>query len=691
MLSNLKILPVLSCALKRNHRTPLVATQCRRFIAHSHHAPATDPAFQWKSPQLAKKGKFYEEFDRSIRDPAAFWGEQAKNTQWYKQPEQILDSSNKPFYSWFKGGKLNVCYNALDYHVDVAGRGDQTALIYESPVTNTSSKMTYKELRSQVAKFAGVLVDKGVTKGDRVVIYMPMIPEAVVAMLACARIGAAHSVVFGGFASDQLANRINHAQPKVVVSASCGIEGKKTIHYKPLLDEAVKRSEYKPSACIIVQRPMVKADLVEGRDFDYNECMAKAKEAPCAQMNANDPLYILYTSGTTGNPKGVLRDQTYAVGLKYTMEKMMNSKPGDVYWACSDIGWVVGHSFIVYGPLMQGCSTILFEGKPVGTPDAGTFWRLIEKHKVKTLYTAPTALRAIKRDDPNGDWVKKFNISSLQSLFLAGERCDPDTANWAAGLLKNAAVVDNYWQTETGWPIASQCLGLSNSQDVHILPGSCSFPVPGWDIHVLGHDHKEVPHGDTGEVAIKLPMPPGSFPTLYKNDKGYLETYMKTFPGYYRTGDAGFYDTNGYLFIMSRVDDVINTAGHRLSTGQMEEILSAHPDVAECAVIGVHDELKGEVPVGFVVLKSGTKQSPSDIEAQCVKRIRDEIGAVAAFKLCITVNALPKTRSGKILRATMRSIANATPYKYPPTIEDVSVLDKIKEKLLAHGLAKSKD
>ncbi|AOY57889.1 MULTISPECIES: propionyl-CoA synthetase [Desulfococcus] len=624
-----------------------------------------------------------EAYQKSLKDPEGFWGKAAEDCHWYKKWDKVLDDSNKPFYRWFVGGEINTCYNALDFHVD-NGRGDQPALIYDSPVTNTIKKYTYRQLRDEVAKFAGVLAGQGVIKGDRVIIYMPMIPEAAIAMLACARIGAVHSVVFGGFASKELATRIQDAKPKVMVSASCGIEVQRVIKYKPLLDEAINISSHKPEKCIIFQRPMETASLIEGRDLDWNAAMADAKPVDCIPLAATDPLYILYTSGTTGQPKGVVRDNGgHVVALKWTMKNIYDVDAGDVYWAASDVGWVVGHSYIVYGPLFKGCTTILFEGKPVGTPDAGVFWRVISEHGVKSLFTAPTAFRAIKRDDPKGELIKKYDLSNFKILFLAGERSDPDTIKWSEDNLK-VPVIDHWWQTETGWAICANCMGL------HRFPvkyGSPTKAVPGWNVQVVDPDCKQIGPGEIGALVVKLPLPPGALPTLYQNDARYKESYLDEFPGYYKTADAGYIDEEGYVYVMSRTDDIINVAGHRLSTGAMEEVLSDHPDVAECAVLGVEDKLKGQVPVGFLVLKAGVSKSHDDIVKEVVQMVRDRIGPVAAFKTATVVKRLPKTRSGKILRGTIQKIADNQEYKVPATIDDPSILAEMEEALKSIGLA----
>ncbi len=627
--------------------------------------------------------KYSEIYNLSINHPDRFWGEAAESVQWEKKWDRVLDDSNKPFYRWFVGGRLNTCYNALDYHVQ-NGRGDQTAIIYDSPVTDTVKKTTYRELLDRVSRFAGGLRDLGVTKGDTVVIYMPMIPEAPMAMLACARIGAVHSVVFGGFAPNELAIRIDDAKPKVVVSASCGIEGKKTIPYKPLLDQAIKISTHKPDKCVIFQRPQAEAPLTPGRDFDGESLMQEAKPADCVAVEATDPLYILYTSGTTGKPKGVMRDNGgHAVALKWSMKYLYGVKPGEVYWAASDVGWVVGHSYIVYAPLLAGCTTILYEGKPVGTPDPGAFWRVISEHGVSVLFTAPTAFRAIKKEDPRAEYLKKYDIKSLRYLFLAGERLDPDTYYWASDILK-IPVIDHWWQTETGWGIAANCMGI---EPFPIKAGSPTKAVPGYDVQIIDAEGKTLPPGVDGIIGIKLPLPPGCLPTLWKDDKRYLE-YVTEIPGFYVTGDGGHIDEDGYLFIMGRIDDVINVAGHRLSTGAMEEIVAKHQDVAECAVLGANEQLKGEVPVGFAVLKAGVEREPDEIVKELVQMVRSDIGAVACFKQCAIVKALPKTRSGKTLRATMRKIVNGEKYTVPSTIEDESVLAGIEAAAKKLGLGK---
>ncbi len=613
---------------------------------------------------------------RSLEQPAEFWARPAEEIHWFKRWDRVLDASRPPFYRWFPGGTLNTCYNLIDRHV--AQRGDQAAIIYDSPVTQTVRTITYRDLRDQVALFAGALRRQGVTKGDRVIVYMPMIPEALIAVYACARIGAVHSVVFGGFAPRELAKRIVDARPKLIISASCGIEGKKVIEYKPLLDEAIALSETAPQRCIIFQRPQAQAKLERPRDLDWNDALAGATPAECVPVAATDPLYILYTSGTTGVPKGVVRDNGgHAVAIHWTMKAIYDVNPGDVYWAASDIGWVVGHSYIIYGPLLKGCTTILYEGKPVGTPDPGAFWRVISQHGVNVLFTAPTAFRAIKREDPNCEHLKRYSLGDFRALFLAGERCDPDTLRWAEDKLR-VPVIDHWWQTETAWAIAANCLGLGR---LPVKPGSPTLPAPGYDVRVLDEGGQPVPHGKIGSLAIKLPLPPGCLPTLWNNDAGYVDSYLSAYPGHYLTGDAGYIDDDGYVDILARIDDIINVAGHRLSTGGMEEVLAAHPAVAECAVIGVQDELKGEVPLGFVVLKAGVEQSSDELNRELVKMVRDRIGAVASFKLVTVVQRLPKTRSGKVLRGTMKRIADGRPYQMPATIDDPATLGEIEQAL----------
>ncbi len=629
--------------------------------------------------------RFDQIYRRSIDDPEGFWAEAAEAIHWDKRWDKVLDESNKPFYRWFTGGRLNTCYNALDFHVE-NGRGSQPALIYDSPVTNTKKTLTYEELRDKVATFAGVLAEQGVVKGDRVVVYMPMIPQALVAMLACARLGAVHSVVFGGFAANELAVRIDDATPKVIVSASCGIEPGRVVEYKPLLDRAIERARHKPVRCVIVQRETKTCELVKGRDLDWKEAMDAASPHDCVPVAATDPLYILYTSGTTGQPKGVVRDNGgHAVALKWTMKNIYGVEPGEVYWAASDVGWVVGHSYIVYAPLLAGNTTVLFEGKPVGTPDAGVFWRVISEHKVSVMFTAPTAFRAIKKEDPKGELIKNYDLKMFRTLFLAGERTDPDTLQWAEEKLK-VPVIDHWWQTETGWSICANCVGI---EQLPVKPGSPSKPAPGMNVQVVGEDGKPVKPGEIGALVIKLPLPPGTFPTLWNADERFKEAYLSEYPGYYKTADAGFIDEDGYVFVMARTDDIINVAGHRLSTGGMEEVLAAHPDVAECAVIGVADQMKGQLPVGFLVLNAGVDRSHDEIVKEAIQSVREQIGPVAAFKTAVVVNRLPKTRSGKILRGTMQKIADDEDWKMPATIDDPAILGEIAEALKSVGYARN--
>jgi len=622
-------------------------------------------------------GRYQEEFRRSLAQPDQFWREAAGLIDWYTEPAVVLDGSNPPFYRWFTGATLNTCFNAVDRHVR-DGRGDQPALIYDSPVTGSQRTITYRRLLGEVARFAGVLRGLDVHAGDRVVLYMPMVPEAVVAMLACARIGAVHSVVFGGFAANELAARIEDARPDVIVSASCGIEVSRVVEYKPILDQAIGLSRHKPRSCVILQRPQAVAPLTGGRDLDWQEAVAGAEPAGCVPVRATDPLYILYTSGTTGRPKGIVRDNGgHAVALRWSMQHVYDTQPGDVYWAASDIGWVVGHSYIVYAPLLAGCTTVLYEGKPVGTPDAGAFWRVIEEHRVKALFTAPTAFRVIKKEDPEGQHAHGRDLSSLRYLFLAGERLDPETYRWARDLL-GIPVIDHWWQTETGWAIAADPMGL---EALAPKPGSPTVPMPGYDVHVVDLSGEDVPTGGKGDIVVRLPLPPGCLPTLWGDDQRFADSYLSRYPGYYLTGDGGFFDPDGYLFVMGRTDDVINVAGHRLSTGEMEEVLASHPAVAECAVIGVADTIKGQVPRGFVVLKSGASADPGAVTAELVKLVRDQIGPVAALRQVDVVAALPKTRSGKILRKTMRGIAEGNDEPVPSTIEDPAVLDALRPQL----------
>ncbi len=619
--------------------------------------------------------------ESSIADRNNFWLKLAEDIHWFKAPSRAIDEARPPFYQWYPDGTTNACFNALDHHVN-EGRGDQHAIIYDSPVTNTQQKITYSQLLDEVSRTAGMLLEKGVTAGDRVIVYMPMIPQAVVSMLACARIGAIHSVVFGGFAANELAVRIDDCSPKLILAASCGIEPGRTVEYKPLLDKAIELASHKPQACIILQREQAQASLIDGRDYDWQQTLAKAPATECAELPANHPLYILYTSGTTGMPKGVVRDTAGGiVSLKWTMKNIYGVEPGEVYWAASDVGWVVGHSYIVYAPLFHGNTTVLYEGKPVGTPDPGAFWRVISEHNVKALFTAPTAFRAIKKEDPNGDYLKKYDISGLRSLFLAGERCDPDTLAWAQDQL-GVPVIDHWWQTETGSSICANYLGI---ELLPVKPGSPTKPAPGYQLKVLNSDGKECSAGEIGALVAESPLPPGSFITLWNAPDRYESAYFSTFPGHYETGDAGYIDEDGYVYVMARTDDVINVAGHRLSTGAMEEVLSGHPDVAECAVMGAADELKGQLPVGLLVLNANTQKADNDICREVIQRVRDEIGPVAAFKNVVVVQRLPKTRSGKILRATMRSIADGTEWKMPATIDDPVILDEITEALAGIG------
>ncbi|HBK78301.1 MAG TPA: propionyl-CoA synthetase [Nitrospinae bacterium] len=618
---------------------------------------------------------YSEVYRRSLDDPQAFWAEAAGELHWHRKWEKVFDDSNPPFYRWFTGGEVNTCYNALDRHVE-NGRAGQLALIYDSPITGAVKKFTYRELRDEVALFAGALSAQGVVRGDRVIIYMPMVPEAAIAMLACARIGAIHSVVFGGFAASELATRIDDATPKVMISASCGIEPSGIVAYKPLLDEAIRLSSKKPNRCIILQRPQLRAEMVPERDVDWTEAMGGATPADCVPVASTDPLYILYTSGTTGEPKGIVRDNGgHMVALKWSMKYVYGVEPGEVYWAASDVGWVVGHSYIVYAPLLHGCTTILFEGKPVGTPDAGVFWRIISEHKVSVLFTAPTAFRAIKRDDPDGALMKDHDLSGFRTLFLAGERSDPDTLQWAEKRL-GVPVIDHYWQTESGWPMLANCYGI---EPLPVKHGSPTKPVPGWDFHVLDSECREVERGQMGALSVKLPLPPGSLPTLWNADERFIDSYLSEYPGYYKTADAGYIDDDGYLYVMSRTDDIINVAGHRLSTGAMEEVLASHPDVAECAVIGMRDDFKGQLPLGFLVLNAGINRGAGEVEDEAVQLVRDKIGPVASFKQAIVVQRLPKTRSGKILRSSMAKIVDGEEYKTPATIEDPAVLSEISE------------
>jgi propionyl-CoA synthetase len=630
-------------------------------------------------------GRFDDTYRRSLEEPEPFWADAAAPIDWEEPWQRVLDDSQAPLYRWFTGGRLNTCHNVLDRHVE-SGRAEQPALIYDSPVTDTVATFTYRELRDEVSRFAGALAAQGVERGDRVIVYMPMVPEAVIAMLACARLGAVHSVVFGGFAANELASRIEDAQPKVIVAGSCGIEPGRIVAYKPLLDAAIGMVESKPDRCVILQRPMLEAELDPNRDVEWNEAVAAAEAAPCVTVEATDPLYILYTSGTTGQPKGIVRDNGgHAVALAWTMKNVYDVEPGEVYWAASDIGWAVGHSYIVYAPLLHGCTTVLYEGKPVGTPDAGAFWRVISQHDVCTLFTAPTTFRAIRQQDPDGDLVGDYDLAEFRALFLAGERCDPDTLAWAERKL-GVPVIDHWWQTETGWPMAANCLGIER---LPVVPGSPTRPVPGWDVRVLDNDAQERAPGEIGAIVVKLPMPPGASPTLWNAEERFHETYLSRFPGYYETADAGYVDENGYIFVMARTDDIINVAGHRLSTGAIEEVLASHDDVAECAVIGVADELKGQLPVGLLVLKARVERAEDEVVDEVVQLVRDRIGPVASFKRAVVVERLPKTRSGKILRGTMRRIADGEEYTTPPTIDDPAILDEIAETLQQIGYARA--
>ena len=614
-------------------------------------------------------------------DPEGFWMQAAKSIDWVKSPSKALFDDNAPIFEWFKDAEVNTCYNAVDRHVE-AGHGDRVAIIYDSPVTDTKARITYGELLDKVSRLAGALAARGVVKGDRVIIYMPMVPEAVVAMLAVARLGAIHSVVFGGFAANELATRIDDATPKAIIAGSCGIEPGRVVAYKPLLDGAIDMAKHKPDFTVIFQREQCVADLVPGRDFEWNAVQKGVQPADCVTVRGDDPVYILYTSGTTGQPKGVIRPSAgHLVALHWTMKNIYDIDPGDVFWAASDVGWVVGHSYICYAPLIQGSTTVLFEGKPVGTPDAGTFWRVISEHGVKALFTAPTAFRAIKRVDPKGEFLAKYDLSCMKILFLAGERADPDTIHWAQDMLK-IPVIDHWWQTETGWTIAGNPMGIEH---LPVKIGSPSVAMPGYDVRILDEGGREMPDGELGAIAVKLPLPPGTLPTLWNADARYRKSYLATFPGYYETGDAGYKDADGYLYIMARTDDVINVAGHRLSTGAMEEVLASHPDVAECAVIGVADQLKGQLPMGFLCLTSGVTKSEADVVRECVTLVRNKIGPVAAFKLAVVVDRLPKTRSGKILRATMAKIADGEAWKMPATIDDPAILDEITTALARLG------
>jgi propionyl-CoA synthetase len=632
------------------------------------------------------RSRYHEVYARAQRDPHGFWAEAAKEIDWFEPVRSVFDPSAGVYGRWFVGGVCNTCFNAVDRHV-ARGRADQTAIIYDSPVTNTTRRISYAELLAEVKALAAIYMDLGVRKGDRVIIYMPMVPEAVFAMLACARIGAVHSVVFGGFAAKELATRIDDAKPKLILSASCGVEPGRVVNYKPLLDQAIALAHAKPAACLILQRPQTQASLVAGRDFDWANLRAGAiaanKTADCVPVLATDPLYILYTSGTTGIPKGVVRDNGgHMVALKWSMSNLYGIAPGEVYWSGSDVGWVVGHSYIVYAPLLHGCTTILYEGKPVGTPDAGAFWRVISEHGAVSLFTAPTAFRAIKKEDPQAKLIGRYDLSKFRTLFLAGERADPDTVKWAEDVLK-VPVIDHWWQTETGWCIAGNPVGLGA---LPVKYGSATVPMPGYQVDVVDEACRPVAANKIGSIVIKLPLPPANLPTLWQQDERFKKSYLAEFPGYYKTADAGFKDDDGYVYVMSRTDDIINVAGHRLSTGGMEEVLASHKDVAECAVIGVKDELKGEVPCGFIVLKAGVDRSPTEIETEIVALVREKIGPVAAFKLAVTVARLPKTRSGKILRGTMKKIADGDTWTMPATIDDPVILDEIGGALKGKGI-----
>ncbi len=621
---------------------------------------------------------FNKIYEKSLKNPEQFWKEISEEIFWFKKPTKILSKDSPPFYKWFTDGVTNTCYNALDVHID-QGRGDKTALIYDSPITGNKKQYTYKELKAQVSKFAGALSNHGINKGDRVIIYMPMIPEAVVAMLACGRIGAIHSVVFGGFASNELASRIDDSKAKLLVTASCGFEPGRTVEYKPLVDEALKLANHKPDKTILFQRKGHEVKLEAPKEISWDEALSDAKDAECVEMNSNEFAYILYTSGTTGVPKGIVRDiGGHIVALKWTMKNIYNIDTDDVWWSASDIGWIVGHSYIVYAPLFKGCTTVLFEGKPVGTPDAGAFWKIISEYNVKSLFTAPTAFRAIKKEDPDGKFFSKYDLSKFEALFLAGERADPDTIKWAETLLK-VPVIDHWWQTETSWAISSNCTGIEMMKTKY---GSACKAVPGYDVKIIKPDQSLAKPNEMGDIVVKLPLPPGTFPTLWNADKRYEENYMTNYKGYYQTYDAGHIDDDGYIWIMSRTDDIINVAGHRLSTGAIEEVLSEHQSVAECAVIGIKDQLKGQLPIGLIALKAGVTKDNETITKECVQMVRNKVGPVAAFKTALVVKRLPKTRSGKVLRGTIRKIADKEEYKMPATIDDPTILDEIKADLI---------
>ncbi|WP_446011345.1 propionyl-CoA synthetase [Candidatus Electrothrix sp.] len=624
---------------------------------------------------------YQEIFDKSLAAPEEFWAEAAESIDWYKKWDAVLDSSNPPFYRWFQGGEMNTCYNAVDRHVE-QGRGEQNAIIYDSPVTDTVRKISWAELQEQVAKLAGALKAQGAEKGDTIIIYMPMIPEALVAMLACARLGVIHSVVFGGFAANELAIRIDHAQPKMIICASGAIEGKKQLAYKPLVEAAIEQSEHKPEKTIVFQRDFLQADLGQPGDLDWEKIVKDAEPADCVPVAATDPLYILYTSGTTGMPKGVMRDNGgHAVALHWSMKNIYAMEPGDVFWAASDVGWVVGHSYIVYGPLLYGCTTVVYEGKPIGTPDAGAFWRVISEHKVKALFTAPTAFRAIKKEDPTGSYLQQYDLSAYKTLFLAGERLDPDTYHWAKDLL-NVPVIDHWWQTETGWAIVADPMGI---EQFPVKPGSATKAVPGYDVQILDAEGNELGPGEEGNIVVKLPLPPGTLANLWRNEERFISSYMSRYPGYYETGDGGYIDEDGYVFVMGRIDDVINIAGHRLSTGAMEEIVASHSQVAECAVIGLNDSLKGQKPLGLVVLKAGADSDEEALKNELTQMVRNGIGPIACYRETVVVSRLPKTRSGKILRGTMRAIADGKEYRMPSTIDDPTCLEEISSALQEVG------
>ncbi len=628
------------------------------------------------------KNSFDKIYQESIQNPEEFWKNVSDDVFWFKKPNRILNKSNPPFYKWFEDGVTNTCYNAIDVHID-NGNGDKTALIYDSPVTNSKAKFTYSELKEKISKFAGALDNQGIKKGDRVIIYMPMIPEAVIAMLACGRIGAIHSVVFGGFASNELASRIDDSEAKILITASCGFEPGRTVEYRPLVDVALRLAKHKVEKVILFQRKDHEVKLNSPLEISWQEALSNAKHKDCVEIGSNEFAYILYTSGTTGIPKGIVRDVGgHIVALKWTMKNIYNINEGDVWWSASDIGWIVGHSYIIYAPLFKGCTTVLFEGKPVGTPDAGVFWRIISEYKIKSLFTAPTAFRAIKKEDPNGKFFSKYDLSSFESLFLAGERADPDTIKWAENLL-NVPVIDHWWQTETSWAISSNCTGIEMQKTKY---GSACKAVPGYDVKIIKPDHSIAETNEMGDIVVKLPLPPGTFPTLWNADKRYEENYMTNYKGYYQTYDAGHIDEDGYIWIMSRTDDIINVAGHRLSTGAIEEVLSEHQSVAECAVLGIADKLKGQLPIGLVVLKSGVEKDNKTISKECIQMVRDKIGPVAAFKVVVVIKRLPKTRSGKILRGTIRKIADKEDYKMPATIDDPAILDEITQSLIENKI-----